>query len=251
MKKKLVIIAAAVSVLMTGCAKNENKETISVPYSDMFKTSTSSTAENQPEEPTVQASGSNLQSNLILQNKAAPFNQDVANTPIDEICFIPYKAKNPKKKEKFYYGYRVIFRTETDTYLLGTAPYKSCKWEDISSICQELEDFIEIDCQMIGVPSFDDLELLEESQIYIPGRFEMWTSTPTSPGSTKAYYRNSKGSHRAERDMSKKSGVCAIIKVSTSQNDEELLSTSWTNYEELKSQLESEEEQYILDTSTE
>ena len=249
MKQKLVILAAVVGFLMTGCMADENKETISVPYSDMFKTSVSSSC--AAEEMNVTENIPDLQSNLVLQTKAAALNQDIANTPIGDICFIQYKAKNTKKNDRYCYGYRVIFRTETDTYLLGTSPYKFCKWDDINSICRELEDMIETDCQMVGVPSLNDLELLDESQVYLPGRFEMWTSTPVSQDSSRAYYRNSKGSYRAVKEASKKSGVCAIIKVSIPQNDETLLSTSWSNYEELKSLLEAEEEQYIPDTSEE
>ncbi len=257
MKKKLIIAAIAVSMLMTGCKENENKETISVPYSDMFKSSAPSTTAT--EEWTVQSDESELYSTLVSQTKAASFNQDIANTPIDDICYITYKADSPKKKET-YHSYRVIFRTETDTYLLGTSPYKSCKWDKINSVCREIgnriyinyqmigvspleiENGIDINYQVIGVPSLKDFELLDESGIYIPGQFEMWTSTLVSSESDKAYYRNSKGSYLATKSVSKKSGVCAIIKVSTTQNDESLLSTSWANYEELKSQLESEAE---------
>lgn len=211
----------------------------------------STTGDNQKTEPPMQANESNPQNNPLARIGVPTDNQEIANAPIDEVCYLPYKVTDPEKDEAFSHGYRVIFRTETDTYLLGNYPYKFCKWDDITLVCQEIENLLETECQMVGVLSQNDLELLSEAGIYIPGQFEMWTSTPVTEVSTKVYFRNSNGSFLASKDKSKESGVCALIRVSTVQNDEALLSTALPNYEAIKAQFEAEEEQYILETSNE
>lgn len=204
--------------------------------------------ENQQTAPATQANESTTQSNALPRIGVPTDNQEIANAPIDEVCYLPYKVTDPKKDEAFSHGYRVIFRTETDTYLLGNYPYKFCKWDDITLVCQEIESLLETECQMVGVLSQSDLELLSKAGIYIPGQFEMWTSTPVTEVSTKVYFRNSNGSFLASKDKSKESGVCALIRVSTVQNDEALLSTALPTYEAIKAQFEAEEEQYILET---
>lgn len=214
-------------------------------------TEQSTAIDNQQAEPTTQANETSPQNSPLARIGVPTDNQEIANAPIDEVCYLPYKVTDPEKDKAFSHGYRVIFRTETDTYLLGNYPYKLCKWDDINLVCQEIESLIETECQMVGILSQNDLELLSEAGIYIPGQFEMWTSTPVTETSSNVYYRNSKGSFRASKDKSKESGVCALIRVSTVQNDETLLSTALPNYEVIKAQFETEEAQYILETTNE
>lgn len=193
-------------------------------------------------------------------------NKDVANTPLGEICYLPYKTAEPeepekapteesgseskteskpkKEKPKYDYGYRVVFRTNTDTYLMGVTPYKSCKWDDIGKVCRELKDKIEADCEIVGAPSLDDLKLFTEAGIYFPEKHEIWTSTLTAEKGFKAYYRNSKGTFYSTRSTSDICGVCVIIKIKTSQSNSELLSNSQSNFAQLKAQLEKEEAEF-------
>lgn len=155
-----------------------------------------------------------------------------------------------QKKEKVYdYGYRVVFRTETDTYLLGIFPYDECEWNNVNDICLEISSRFKSDVQMVGVPSLEDLQYFTKCGIYLSGQYEMWTSTPTSATGTKAYYRNEKGAFYSTKDKSKKCGVCAIIRINSPQNNEDLISSFLPDYEETKSRLEEEENQYKLSLS--
>lgn len=189
-------------------------------------------------------------------------NKDVANTPPGEICYLPYKTAEPEepekttsgesgsesetkpKTEKYDHGYRVVFRTSSETYLMGVTPYKSCKWDDIGKVCKEIEDKIEADCEIVGAPSLEDLKMFTEAGIYFPEKHEIWTSTLTAEKGFKAYYRNSKGTFYSTKSTSQICGVCVIIKVKTSQSNNELLSNSQSNFNELKAQLEKEAEAY-------
>lgn len=195
--------------------------------------------------------------------------QAVANLQLGDICYFAYKTgdenvtedesssdaeddsengdkpeERPRSKPKYDHGYRVVFRTETDTYLLGILPYGQCKWDDVNDMCRKIGDLIEADCRMVGIPSLDDLQYLTDCGIYLPGQYEMWTSTPASP--KKVYYRNKKGAFYSTKGKLETCGVCAIIKISSPQSDPELLSSSLSNYEEAKARLEAEEEQYNL-----
>lgn len=149
-----------------------------------------------------------------------------------------------RPKTKYDYGYKVIFRTNTDTYLLGITPYGQCKWDDVNDMCRKISDLIEADCSMVGIPSLEDLQYLTDCGIYLPGQYEMWTSTPANPKGNKVYFRNKKGAFYSTKSKTDTCGVCAIIRISTTQNDPELLSSSLSNYEEAKARLEAEEEQY-------
>ena len=144
-----------------------------------------------------------------------------------------------------------MFRTETDTYLLGTVPYDSCKWKEVNDMCLKIGELIEADCQMVGIPSFDDLRYFTDCGIYLPGRYEMWTRTPATPDGKKMYFRNEKGAFYSTKSQTQSCGVCAIIRITSPQNDPELLSSSLDNYAEAKARLEAEEEQYKLATSEE
>ncbi len=160
------------------------------------------------------------------------------------------KMTSKRAEETIYdHGYKVVFRTDTDTYLLGTFPHDMCEWNDVNNMCREIEGLIDADCQMVGIPSLDDLKYFTKCGIYLPGQYEMWTSTPTSPQSSKAYYRNKKGAFYSTRSMTEKCGVCAIIRVSAPQDDPDLLSDFLPDYEETKARLEAEEEQYKLSIS--
>lgn len=203
--------------------------------------------------------------------------QTVAELSFGDICYFPYKTGDEDKQEnnsedetdddtedeetskeeyvskkmKYDYGYRVVFRTETDTYLLGTFPYDYCVWDDVNDVCLTIEGLIEADCQMVGIPSFEDLKYFIDCGIVIPGQYEMWTSTRVNPEGNNIYYRNKKGAIYSTKNKTQKCGVCAMIKVSTTQNDPELLSSSWSYYDEVKARLEAEEEQYKLAFSEE
>ena len=201
--------------------------------------------------------------------------QAVANLQFGDICYFPYKPENKNitsdevtsepgentgdktedadKQEakqrpitKYDHGYRVVFRTETDTYLLAIMPYGQCVWDDVNDMCRKISDLIEADCQMVGIPSLEDLQYLTDCGIYLPGQYEMWTSTPANPKGNKVYFRNKKGAFYSTKSKLETCGVCAIIRVSSPQSDPELLSSSLSNYEEAKDRLEAEEEQYKL-----
>lgn len=193
-------------------------------------------------------------------------NKDAASTPLGEICYLPYKTAEPeepekttsgesgseseteskpkKEKPKYDHGYRVVFRTNSETYLMGVTPYKSCKWDDIGKVCKEIEEKLETECEMVGAPSLEDLKMFTEAGIYFPEKHEIWTSTLTAEKGFKAYYRNSKGTFYSTKSTSQTCGVCVIIKVKTSQSNNELLSNSQENFNELKAQLEKEAEAY-------
>lgn len=195
--------------------------------------------------------------------------QAVAALQFGDICYFPYKPENKNitadeknsetededgnKQEtkqrpitKYDHGYRVVFRTETDTYLLGILPYGQCAWEDVNDMCRKISEAIEADCQMVGIPSLKDLQYLNDCGIYLPGQYEMWTSTPANPKGNKVYFRNKKGAFYSTKGKLETCGVCAIIRISSPQSDPELLSSSLSNYEEAKARLEAEEEQYKL-----
>lgn len=198
---------------------------------------------------------------------AGAVNKDVASTPLGGVCYLPYKPDEPetsepdkttsgessttsdsapkkKEKTKYDYGYRVVFRTSSETYLMSVTPYKSCKWEDISKVCKEIEDKLETECEMVGAPSLEDLKMFTEAGINFPEKHEFWTSTLTAEKGFKAYYRNSKGTFYATKSTSQVCGACVIIKVKTSQSNNELLSSSWENFNELKARLEKEAADY-------
>lgn len=174
-------------------------------------------------------------------------NDEIANTPIGGTCYIPYNETINGKR--YLHPYQVVFRTETDTYLLGLFPYKNCSWNLANTICQELENNISIDCNMVGVPSSEDIEFFYDNGSAIPVTMEMWTNTASSPTASKACFRNSKGSYYSTKNKSDECGLCALIKVSTPQNDNSLLSKSYCSQEEYnaqKTQLELEESEYNL-----
>lgn len=201
--------------------------------------------------------------------------QTVADLYFGDICYFPYKTgdedvsedendsvpegddeesskvENRRPKPKYDHGYRVVFRTETDTYLLGITPYDYCIWDDVDDMCLKIEESIEAECQMVGVPSFEDMKYFIDCGIVFPGQYEMWTQTPASPNGKKMYYRNQKGAIYSTKSQTEKCGVCAIIKISTTQNDPELLSSSLADYDGAKARLEAEEEQYKLAISEE
>lgn len=171
-------------------------------------------------------------------------NQAVANLPLGDICYFPYK--NDTEKTKYDHGYKVVFRTGSDTYLLGIFPHGECKWNDVNDMCGEIADLLEADCQMVGAPSLEDLEYFNDCGIYFPGGYEMWTTTLAGSGDNTVYFRNRKGAFYSTKEKSQKCGVCALIKVSAPQNDAELLSSFMPNYEETAARLQAEEEQYKL-----
>lgn len=202
--------------------------------------------------------------------------QAVADLSLGDICYFSYKTEdeeipsdntsetedeteedegaekvNKRPKPKYNYGYRVVFRTESDTYLLGITPYDHCKWDDVNDMCLKIADQIEAECEMVGIPSFDDLRYFTDRGIYLPGKYEMWTQSPATPDGKKVYYRNEKGAFYSTKSKTQSSGVCALIKISASQNDSELLSSSLADYDEAKTRLEAEEEQFKAATSEE
>lgn len=208
-----------------------------------------------------------------LPDKAAgsAVNKDIANTPLGGVCYLPYKQEQPeetsepnqnqttsgesnsesdsgskpkKEKTKYDYGYRVVFRTSSETYLMGSTPYKTCAWDDIGKVCREIEEKLETDCEMVGAPSLEDLKMFTEAGIYFPEKHEFWTSTLTAEKGFKAYYRNSKGTFYSTKSTSQTCGACVIIKVKTSQSNNELLSSSWENFSKLQAQLEKEAADY-------
>lgn len=357
MKTKHILSAAAVCLLLTGCASNEKGYTPKVNYSDMFVPKTTSTgspkvteingkaaapvsedvtdvdegaanisaASNEDRKVSVSRSanataGSTAASDSVTTyadnnneadaGSAAPNEntssgtttpntgtgsdtpskkvnnprpasviftdaQAVADLQFGDVCYFAYKtpeaditenetgsettdtSENEDDEEdgdtqknryvppkKYDHGYRVVFRTNTDTYLLGIFPYDQCTWENVNDMCQKIADQIEADCRMVGIPSLEDLQYFTDCGIYLPGQYDMWTSTPASP--SKIYYRNKKGAFYSTKSKMDTCGVCAIIKISASQSDPELLSSSLSNYEEAKARLEAEEEQYTL-----
>ena len=217
--------------------------------------------------PQPQANAAKAAESSGIQSRSGVYNSasDVASIPLGDVCYIPYKVvmpetpakpadpdnssdqdepKNVKIPTKYDYGYRVIFRTPTDTYLLAMSPYKQCHWNEITDVLTELENEFEPTVTMVGAPSVNDLRDIAESGVYLTNKFDMWTSTPVTEGSAKAYYCNSKGAYYATQGVSRNCGLCAIIKVSTSQNNAELLSTAYEGYNDFKARLEAEETQY-------
>lgn len=196
--------------------------------------------------------------------------RDIASTPLGGVCYLAYKPDTPaetskpnqttsgesgtesdtsnslpkKEKTKYDYGYRVVFRTSSETYLMGTTPYKTCAWDDIGKVCKEIEEKLETECEMVGAPSLEDLKMFTESGICFPEKHEFWTSTKTAEKGFKAYYRSKNGTFYSTKSTSLTSGVCVIIKVKTSQSNNELLSSSWENFNALKAQLEKEATAY-------
>lgn len=171
-------------------------------------------------------------------------NEEIANKPIGTTCYIPYSEIINGKR--YCHPYQVVFRTETDTYLLGIYPYKTCSWNRANDVCQELKDNISIDCNMVGMPSREDIKLFYENNAAVPTTMETWTRTPSSEKNVGVYYRNSKGSYSSVKSKSDECGLCVLIRVSTSQSDEKLLSTSCKGYNAIKQQLELEESEYKL-----
>lgn len=169
-------------------------------------------------------------------------NAEIKKSDVDRLKSVNNRRTN--EETKYDYGYRVVFRTNTDTYLLGIFPHDLCEWNEVNDVCREIENKFESDCQMVGAPSLEDLEYFTKCGIYLPGQYEMWTSTPISEQGNKAYYRNQKGAFYSTRSKSEKCGVCAIIRVSAPQDDPELLSSFLPDYEETKARLEAEEAQY-------
>ena len=99
---------------------------------------------------------------------------------------------------------------------------------------------------MVGMPSREDIELFYNNDVAVPTTMETWTRSSASEESANAYYRNSKGSYSSTKGKSNKCGVCALIRVSTTQNDNALLSTSRPDFNAIKQQLELEESEYNL-----
>lgn len=232
---------------------------------------TSGSAPAQTEEP-VKTIG-NRQSKTVTYTS----DQAVADLQIGDICFFPYKtdselypqetseetsdtstsgstssdtsSKPPKKEKTYNYGYKVVFRTETDTYLLAVSPYDTCEWDEINDMCLEIASRFKSTVQMLGAPSREDLKYFTSVGIYLPGQYEMWTSTLTTEAGGRAYFRNTKGAFNSGRDVTKDCGVCAIIKVTAPQSNAELLSSELSFYEEAKARLEREEEQFKTATA--
>lgn len=192
--------------------------------------------------------------------------KDPAAVALGGVCYLPYKVPEPPAEEskpstdsgtesdttsdsykkpvkaptKYDYGYRVVFRTSSETYLLGVTPYKSCTWDDLNSVCLEVGEKLETECEVVGAPSFEDLKMFTEAGIYFPEKHEFWTSTLTAEKGHKAYYRSSNGTFNSAKSTSLTSGACVLIKVKTSQSNSELLSNSRPNFDALKAQLEKE-----------
>lgn len=196
--------------------------------------------------------------------------KDPAAVALGGICYLPYKVpepaveeskpstdsgtesdntsqtapKPPKVPTKYDYGYRVVFRTSSETYLMGITPYKNCTWDKLNSVCAEIGEKLETDCEIVGAPSLEDLKMFTEAGIYFPEKHEFWTSTLTAENGYRAYYRSKNGTFYSTKSTSMTSGACVIIKVKTSQSNSELLSNSQPNFAELKAQLEKEAEAY-------
>lgn len=196
--------------------------------------------------------------------------KDPAAVALGGVCYLPYKVPEPPAEEskpstdsgtesgsesdttsgsykkpvkaptKYDYGYRVVFRTSSETYLLGVTPYKNCTWDDLNSVCLEVGEKLETECEVVGAPSFEDLKMFTEAGIYFPEKHEFWTSTLTAEKGHKAYYRSSNGTFNSTKSTSLTSGACVMIKVKTSQSNSELLSNSRPNFDALKAQLEKE-----------
>lgn len=196
--------------------------------------------------------------------------KDPAAVALGGVCYLPYKVPEPPVEEskpstdsgtesgtesdttsgsykkpvkaptKYDYGYRVVFRTSSETYLLGVTPYKNCTWDDLNSVCLEVGEKLETECEVVGAPSFEDLKMFTEAGIYFPEKHEFWTSTLTAEKGHKAYYRSSNGTFNSTKSTSLTSGACVMIKVKTSQSNSELLSNSRPNFDALKAQLEKE-----------
>lgn len=196
--------------------------------------------------------------------------KDPAAVALGGVCYLPHKVPEPPVEEskpsadsgtesgtesdtssdsykkpvkaptKYDYGYRVVFRTSSETYLMGITPYKNCTWDDLNSVCAEIGEKLETECEVVGAPSFEDLKMFTEAGIYFPEKHEFWTSSLTAEKGHKAYYRSSNGTFYSTKSTSMTSGACAIIKVKTSQSNAELLSNSRPNFDALKAQLEKE-----------
>lgn len=196
--------------------------------------------------------------------------KDPAAVALGGVCYLSYKVPEPPVEEskpstdsgtesgtesdtssdsykkpvkvptKYDYGYRVVFRTSSETYLMSVTPYKNCTWDDLNSVCAEIGEKLETECEVVGAPSFEDLKMFTEAGIYFPEKHEFWTSTLTAEKGHKAYYRSSNGTFYSTKSTSMTSGACAIIKVKTSQSNAELLSNSRPNFDALKAQLEKE-----------
>ena len=196
--------------------------------------------------------------------------KDPAAVALGGVCYLPYKVPEPPAEEskpstdsgtesgtesdtasgsykkpvkvptKYDYGYRVVFRTSSETYLMGITPYKTCTWDDLNRVCAEIGEKLETECEVVGAPSLEDLKMFTEAGIYFPEKHEFWTSTLTAEKGHKAYYRSSNGTFNSTKSTSLTSGACVIVKVKTSQSNAELLSNSRPNFDALKAQLEKE-----------
>lgn len=194
--------------------------------------------------------------------------KDPAAVALGGVCYLPHKVPEPPVEEskpstdsnnsgtesdtsdtykkpvkvptKYDYGYRVVFRTSSETYLMGITPYKNCTWDDLNSVCAEIGEKLETECEVVGAPSLEDLEMFTEAGIYFPEKHEFWTSTLTAEKGYRAYYRSSNGAFYSTKSTSMTSGACVIIRVKTSQSNNELLSSSQPNFDALKAQLEKE-----------
>lgn len=123
---------------------------------------------------------------------------------------------------------------------MGITPYKNCTWDKLNSVCAEIGEKLETDCEIVGAPSLEDLKMFTEAGIYFPEKHEFWTSTLTAENGYRAYYRSKNGTFYSTKSTSMTSGACVMIKVKTSQSNNELLSNSRPNFAELKAQLEKE-----------
>lgn len=196
--------------------------------------------------------------------------KDPAAVALGGVCYLSYKVPEPPVEEskpstdsgtesgtesdtssdsykkpvkaptKYDYGYRVVFRTSSETYLMSVTPYKNCTWDDLNSVCLEVGEKLETECEVVGAPSFEDLKMFTEAGIYFPEKHEFWTSSLTAEKGHKAYYRSSNGTFNSTKSTSLTSGACVMIKVKTSQSNAELLSNSRPNFDALKAQLEKE-----------
>ncbi len=247
------------SVYLNMTFKNENGDdirpqssvTVKLPVPSRFKNASEVSvyrmgANNTPEKLNTETQTVDGAEYIVIETSQfglyALTNTELKKSEIDKLI-----SEAEKKEEKYDHGYRVVFKTETDTYLLGIFPHDNCKWNEANDMCREIESLIEADCQMVGIPSLEDLRYFTDCGIYLSGQYDMWTSTSASPNN--AYYRNNKGAFYSTRSKSKDCGVCAIIRISAPQDDASLLSSALPNYEEAKARLEAEEEQYKLPIS--
>lgn len=254
--------------------KSKTAEAQSPTQSAASVQSSSQTAAAQKAAPAARASGntssaaSEYTEPIRMPTGANATGKDPAAVALGGVCYLPHKVPEPaveeskpttdsntsdtsdttsnsykkpvKEPTKYDYGYRVVFRTSSETYLMSVTPYKTCTWDDLNRVCAEIGEKLETECEVVGAPSQEDLKMFTEAGIYFPEKHEFWTSTLTAEKGHKAYYRSSNGTFNSTKSTSLTSGACVIVKVKTSQSNAELLSNSRPNFDALKAQLEKE-----------